>query len=70
MHFARPLEQQLLQGELNNIAMEAVGRYTEVAEECTQGAQISDGSVGDVLRRVYDEVRTGACTHIVLPCNR
>jgi len=55
LHFARPMESQLLQGELNNVAMEAVGRYTEVAEECTQGAQTNDGSVGDVLRRTYDQ---------------
>jgi hypothetical protein len=31
-------------------------RYTEAAEECTQGAQLGDYSVGDVLRRTFDEV--------------
>ncbi len=34
-------------------------RYTDAAEECTSAAQQGDGSVGDVLRRTYDEVREG-----------
>ena len=30
-------------------------RYTEVAEECTKNTQLGDGSIGDVLRRTFDE---------------
>ncbi|KAL6760582.1 hypothetical protein V8C86DRAFT_1075050 [Haematococcus lacustris] len=55
LHFARPGQSDLLSGAMQKLAVEAVARYTEAAEECTQGAQAQERTVGDVLRRTFDE---------------
>jgi hypothetical protein len=41
--------------------------YSEAAEECTQLTRSSDCSVGDVLRRTYDEVGPALPPRYLLP---